>query len=56
MIPKEIKTLTKTDSVTLNNLNFDTIDCSDSMKNFAHKMRFMKTTGFKGVEKMQVSN
>ena len=31
---------------TLDKLNFDTIDPSDSMKNFIHNMKFSKTTGF----------
>lgn len=31
---------------TLDKLNFDTLDPSDSMKNFVHKMKFSKTSGF----------
>ncbi len=36
----------------LNNLNFDTIDPSDSMANFKHYMKFQKTTGFKKVDRL----
>jgi hypothetical protein len=39
-------------SETLHNLNFDTIDPSNSMKNFVHNMNFKKTQGFTGVEKI----
>ncbi|PGZ93952.1 MULTISPECIES: DUF4236 domain-containing protein [unclassified Bacillus (in: firmicutes)] len=38
------------DQVTLDSLNMDAIDCSDSMNNFAHKMDFKKTKGFVAVE------
>jgi hypothetical protein len=44
----------KIDRYTLNQLNFDTIDCSDSMVNFEHKMNFRKTKGFAPVEKIQI--
>ncbi|MEH7308234.1 DUF4236 domain-containing protein [Neobacillus drentensis] len=44
----------KIDRSTLNRLNFDTIDCSDSMVNFEHKMNFRKTKGFAPVERIQV--
>ncbi|MFJ7730159.1 DUF4236 domain-containing protein [Neobacillus sp. NPDC097160] len=44
----------KIDRNTLNRLNFDTIDCSDSMVNFEHKMNFRKTKGFAPVEKIQL--
>jgi hypothetical protein len=44
----------KIDRTTLNLLNFVTIDCSDSMANFEHKMNFRKTKGFAPVEKMQI--
>jgi hypothetical protein len=35
---------------TLEGLNFDTIDPSDSMKNFVHRMNFKKNQGFSPVE------
>lgn len=35
---------------TLENLNFDTIDPSDSMENFVHRMNFKKSMGFSCVE------
>jgi hypothetical protein len=44
----------KIDKNTLNRLNFETIDCSDSMVNFEHKMNFRKTKGFAPVEKIQI--
>lgn len=44
----------KIDRTALNRLNFDTIDCSDSMANFEHKMNFRKTKGFAPVEKIHV--
>jgi len=31
-------------------LNFDTLDASDSMANFSHRMKFKKTAGFEAVE------
>ncbi len=34
---------------TLNKLNLDNIDPSESMKNFPHRMKFKKTTGFDAV-------
>lgn len=37
---------------TLERLNFDSIDCSDSMTNFVHNMKFRKTKGFDAVEKI----
>jgi len=37
---------------TLNRLNLDQIDPSDSMKNFIHNMKFSKTSGFVAVEKI----
>lgn len=37
---------------TLERLNFDLIDCSDSMTNFKHNMQFSKTSGFKPVERI----
>jgi len=36
----------------LNSLNLDKIDCSESITNFEHRMRFLKTSGFKPVEKI----
>jgi hypothetical protein len=32
------------------NINLANIDPSDSMKNFQHRMKFKKTTGFENVE------
>ena len=43
----------KIERETLNKLNFDTIDCSDSMVNFEHNMVFRKTSGFLQVEKVE---
>jgi len=45
VIPKE----------TLDNLNFEMIDPSDSMENFVHNMKFAKTKGFSVVEKVDSS-
>ncbi|WP_433748152.1 DUF4236 domain-containing protein [Falsibacillus pallidus] len=44
----------KIERKTLNKLNFDGIDCSDSMQNFEHNMKFKKTAGFDKVEKLEV--
>jgi hypothetical protein len=44
----------KIDRTTLNRLNFDSIDCSDSMVNFQHNMNFRKTKGFAPVNRIQV--
>lgn len=38
---------------TLESLNMDHIDPSDSMKNFVHNMSFKKTSGFEAVAKIQ---
>jgi hypothetical protein len=38
--------------ITLEKLNFDSIDCSDSMSNFVHNMKFRKTKGFDVVDKI----
>ncbi len=38
---------------TFDNLNFQAIDPSDSLKNFNHNMSFMKTKGFKPVEALE---
>lgn len=46
----------KIERTSLNRLNFETIDCSDSMQNFKHNMKFLKTAGFKPVEKIQIIN
>jgi hypothetical protein len=37
---------------TLEKINFDTVDPSDSMKNFVHTMKFSKAGGFSPVEKL----
>lgn len=37
---------------TLESLNFDYIDCSDSMSNFVHNMKFKKTKGFEPVQQL----
>lgn len=39
---------------TLNKLNLDSIDPSDSMSNFVHNMRFKKATGFEIVSKVEL--
>ena len=36
----------------LNEINFEDIDCSDSMSNFPHNMNFKKTKGFDAVNKV----
>ncbi len=38
---------------TLHSLNLDSIDPSDSMDNFVHKMSFKKTKGFEAVERLE---
>lgn len=38
---------------TMNKLNFQTLDPSDSMSNFLHNMKFSKTNGFSVVEKVE---
>ena len=40
---------------TLAKINFESIDPSDSMKNFVHNMKFSKTNGFSPVDKVQPS-
>lgn len=40
---------------TLERLNFEMLDPSDSMSNFIHRMNFQKTKGFNAVEKISVS-
>lgn len=39
---------------TIESLNLELIDPSDSMQNFVHNMKFSKTMGFKGVEKTEL--
>ncbi|WP_190809816.1 hypothetical protein [Flagellimonas sp. S3867] len=39
---------------TINSLNLETIDPSDSMKNFVHQMSFSKTKGFSIVQKAEL--
>ncbi|HDZ04734.1 hypothetical protein [Maribacter sp.] len=39
---------------TIDNLNLETIDPSDSMQNFVHNMNFSKTKGFSVVEKVEL--
>jgi hypothetical protein len=36
----------------LNELNFESIDCSDSLSNFQHNMNFRKTKGFGPIERI----
>lgn len=38
---------------TLNRLGFSTLDPSDSMRNFNHAMKFVKTTGFQSVSRVR---
>ena len=42
----------KIDREILTRLNFESIDCSDSMSNFPHNMNFRKMKGFDLVEKI----
>jgi predicted deacylase len=37
---------------TLKNIRFETVDPSDSMRNFIHNMKFSKSGGFSKVEKI----
>jgi hypothetical protein len=46
----------KIDQDILNKLTFENIDCSDSMNNFPHHMKFRKTRGFDLVEKINTNN
>ena len=41
---------------TLEGLNFEMLDPSDSMSNFIHRMAFKRTTGFGAVESLKVSD
>ncbi|HDX9652520.1 TPA: DUF4236 domain-containing protein [Bacillus wiedmannii] len=43
----------KIDKITLNSLQFDSIDCSDSMANFEHHMNFKKIKGFEFVSRLE---
>lgn len=40
---------------TIEKLNFETLDPSDSLKNFIHNMKFSKVNGFSQVDKINVS-
>jgi hypothetical protein len=40
----------KFDPAGLNRLNFNTIDCSDSLSNFSHQMKFSKAAGFAPID------
>jgi hypothetical protein len=42
------------DRATLERLNLDQLDPSDSMQNFEHNMKLMKTKGFQAVEKIEL--
>jgi len=53
-IEKQVILSIRIDRETLNRLNFDCIDCSDSMANFEHRMIFKKTKGFETVEPLNV--
>ncbi len=39
---------------TIDKLNFETLDPSDSMQNFLHNMKFSKTNGFSQVDKVNI--
>jgi hypothetical protein len=39
---------------TMDKLNFETLDPSDSMQNFVHNMKFSKTNGFSQVDKVDI--
>jgi len=41
---------------TLSKLNFDMLDPSDSLDNFLHRMKFLKTKGFQAIERIQPSD
>ena len=41
---------------TLERLNCEMIDPSDAMENFVHNMKFLKTKGFVGVQKIEPSD
>lgn len=43
-------------SATLSSLNLETLDPSDSMRNFIHNMSFKKTKGFVSVNRVNVEN
>lgn len=44
----------KIDPMTLNKLDIERIDCSDSLVNFEHNMKFRKTKGFAFVDNLEV--
>lgn len=52
---KETILSVKFDRATLEGLNFDLLDPSDSMQNFEHNMDLMKTKGFQVVKKLEYS-
>jgi hypothetical protein len=41
---------------TVERLNFNMLDTSDAMKNFVHRMKFMKTKGFEAIETLRPSD
>ncbi|WP_223254376.1 hypothetical protein [Bacillus sp. HNG] len=49
---KETIVSVKIDKETFKSLNLEAIDCSDSLNNFEHNMKFLKTKGFQPVEKL----
>jgi hypothetical protein len=55
-LEKSVILSVRIDKNTLNRLNLDQIDCSDSMQNFVHNMKFKKTAGFVAVERLPVQN
>lgn len=52
----EVKTIlsVKFDKDTVNSLNMDSIDPSDSLQNFEHNMKFLKTKGFQSVDEVLI--
>lgn len=40
---------------TLESLNFEKLDCSDSFRNFIHNMGFRRSSGFSGVERLPIT-
>ena len=46
----------KIDQTILEDLNFETIQCSDAMNNFPHHMKFRKFKGFDSVDKISIEN
>lgn len=45
----------KIDKATLSELNFNLIDPFDALNNFEHNVKFLKTKGFKPVEKLKIN-